>query len=765
MLCALAGVADCGLVTVVQAQANASASNTKAPPTPPRVLSLPAVPVAPDAQLPEAGRVEVQVLVKSDGTGAVERCTESEALCERVRDAMLQARFEPARRNGVAIASRVALVLVLTHDAENESAPAPASAQAGDASAAAAPVAPAPESEASAEFGATGRVRAIQQPGMRRLELAETRDLPGAFGDPFRAVEVLPGIVPVLSGLPYFYVRGAPPAGTLYIYDDIPVPTLYHLAIGPAVIHPRMVGPIRLYSGVAPARYGRLTGGVVVGEGPDVPDGRTHAEMELRLLDVSSYLQAPALGGTVTGAVRYGYPGLLLSIFSPTVGLAYWDYQLRYTGDTSARVRFDLVALGSYDSVGFSDRPQDNVTISFHRLEPRLIVRRGATEYGVAMMLGFDESSLSSRFRLQALRFGPRAWLEHRFSANTRLRLSGDATGVTGFFHSDMQDPQRRDSQVRNKLIGDVPARSLWGLQAELGLRPLPALELQLGARADAWVQGSGAEAVLDPRARVVVHASPEFDLHVAGGVVHQPAVFYIPLPGIVDVATDNGLQTAIQSEAGIGWDTPIDLRAEAQVFLHHYDNLVFTDAIALRDSFATICASIACNGVSVPDRTGGYSYGLEFFLRRPFTHRLSGVVSYTLAWSAVDDVAKLAYTPSWDVRHVTNVVAQWDMGGGFSSGARFSLRSGKLQGDFVIDDSLKLAREERRMPLFSRLDLELAYAWRTWWGRLRVSLEWFNATLAREPSEIVCTGQPRKCEVIYLPAIFLPNLGVRGEI
>ena len=48
------------------------------------------------------------------------------------------------------------------------------------------------------------------------------RDMPGAFGDPFRAIEALPGVVPIVSGLPYFYVRGSPPSGTLYVYDDIP---------------------------------------------------------------------------------------------------------------------------------------------------------------------------------------------------------------------------------------------------------------------------------------------------------------------------------------------------------------------------------------------------------------------------------------------------------------------------------------------------------------------------------------------------------------
>jgi hypothetical protein len=356
-------------------------------------------------------------------------------------------------------------------------------------------------------------------------------------------------------------------------------------------------------------------------------------------------------------------------------------------------------------------------------------------------------------------------WLEHRFSTTTKLRLSADLMGVAGQFSSQPSMNGNRGGTVRSSLVGDVPARSLWGVQAELGLRLLPPLELQLGARADAWVQGNGAESVLDPRARFILHATDDLDFHVAGGVVHQPAVFYLPLPGIVDVATDSGLQTALQSEAGVGWDTPLNLRAEAQLFLHHYSNLVFTDVLFLSDSLDTICSTINCGGAKVPKRIDGYSYGAELFLRRPVTERFSGFVSYTLAWSAVDPVVSLPYTPSWDVRHVGNLVLQWRIGGGFSSGLRLFVRSGKMHGEFVIDDRFHLARVEQRLPWFTRLDLELAYGWRTFWGRMRVSLEWFNATLAREPEELVCTGTPRVCSTIYLPAIFFPNLGLRGEI
>jgi hypothetical protein len=154
----------------------------------------------------------------------------------------------------------------------------------------------------------------------------------------------------------------------------------------------------------------------------------------------------------------------------------------------------------------------------------------------------------------------------------------------------------------------------------------------------------------------------------------------------------------------------------------------------------------------------------MELFLRRPITERLSGFLSYTLAYSSVGRVAGKPYTPTWDVRHVANLVLQWQIGGGFSAGLRWFLRSGKMHGDFLLDDARQLIREEARLPVFTRLDLETAYAWPTRWGRMRVALEWFNATMVREPFDATCSGIPRSCQTAYLPAIFFPNVSVRGE-
>jgi hypothetical protein len=115
----------------------------------------------------------------------------------------------------------------------------PAMTAAAAASVAAEPAAVAPA------YGARARVKLRVQQGSWQVSNEAARDLPGAFGDPLRVLDALPGVVPWASGLPYGYVRGAPPASVGYVFDDIPLPQLFHAALGPAVIHPRMTGSMR----------------------------------------------------------------------------------------------------------------------------------------------------------------------------------------------------------------------------------------------------------------------------------------------------------------------------------------------------------------------------------------------------------------------------------------------------------------------------------------------------------------------------------------
>ena len=97
-------------------------------------------------------------------------------------------------------------------------------------------------------------VRGSRPADSRALGRAEVREVPGAFGDPFRALDALPGVMPLATGSPYFYVRGAPPGNIGYFIDGVRVPYLFHVLLGPSVVNPAMVSRVELFPGAAPAR-------------------------------------------------------------------------------------------------------------------------------------------------------------------------------------------------------------------------------------------------------------------------------------------------------------------------------------------------------------------------------------------------------------------------------------------------------------------------------------------------------------------------------
>src|SRR5205814_158555 len=100
-------------------------------------------------------------------------------------------------------------------------------------------------------------------PAAARLTREESKQMPGALADPFRAIEAMPGVTPIASALPYFFVRGAPPGNVGYFFDGIRLPLLFHVFFGPSVIHPAMIQKVDLYRGGYPAEYGRFAGGIV----------------------------------------------------------------------------------------------------------------------------------------------------------------------------------------------------------------------------------------------------------------------------------------------------------------------------------------------------------------------------------------------------------------------------------------------------------------------------------------------------------------------
>ncbi|MET0389092.1 MAG: TonB-dependent receptor [Polyangiales bacterium] len=784
---------------------------------PPKVIRLAALRLPPDAPLPAKSELELFVLISADGSARPDQELPLPSLQLAAAEAIGRSEFQPAVARGVPVSARVRVRLRLvapqsgaterdvapaggspatpdTHaapaslppptgavgddapGASRHNAPTPADAVSGTTPRAAARAAPEPDADSGGSYGASARASFIA-PTVRRLKLQEMRDLPGAFGDPFRVIDALPGVVPQLSGLPYVYVRGAPPAGTVYYYDGIQVPGMFHLALGPAVVHPALIDEVDFYASVAPARFGRFTGGVLSGgPSPRPPPTRISGELELRVIDVTGKVELPLGGGSLSVSGRYGYPGPVVSLFSPQSSLDYWDYQTRLSLPLSGRDRFEFVWFGSYDAAGYENSlgVPSTFVLEFHRAEARLIRRAGPWELGSALQFGFERSQIDTGLRAHATRIGPRIYASYRGANGLLARVGADMFGSAGNLTA-AESIEEGPIQIRIPLTEDVAGRSVMGAYAELSVPVLERLRAELGVRADLWLTGSRSEAAVDPRLGATYRISDKLRWHGAVGLGHQPSVFLIPLPGIAEVGLEHGIQSAVQSETGLALDLPASLQLEGQLYVQRFSNMILPE-LAL-DQTAD-CAALPPDVAMATARcTGGYprssvwAYGLELFLRRSVTESLSGWINYTLGWARAESDTGERFRPTFDVRHVLNFVLQYRLGNGFSTGARVQFRSGKLASEIFLRD--RQLRYEQRLPGFFRADLHVSYGWRPHWGSLKVTLEWFNVSLSRESTDIQCRdgvgvgADPRNatpCTVQKAPALFFPNLGIRAE-
>lgn len=662
---------------------------------------------------------------------------------------------------------------------------APSDPPPSDAAAASRPASEAPEPPS---FSARAVVREAAPDG-KRLSNEEAARLSHSMGPSFSIVESLPGSVPVFSGVPYMIVRGATPSGTTSFYDGVPLPSLFHLALGPSLIEPFLMGPVQYYPGVAPARYGPRSGGVIFQEPAEASWMRTDTRLlEVRLLDSTGLINRKLEDGTVSAAWRYGNPGLMLGLLGLDATLSYYNYQVRYETGLSDRTRLLLTVLGSGDQLGERSAPQDDISLASHRFLARLTHRMGAVQFGSELMVGYDDSTLGTELSGSGLRVDPDLYLRWR-QGSTWLRagvhMSASAVqlrhGLTGPVEPTRGDRDNRinldpEDFLDGQPYRSVPIRNVSAAYTELHFEPLRDLRFDLGARGDLFLSGSQADAAFSPSLSARYRLAPTIDLHGGIGLAHRPHTSPLPIPGLNDVALDGGVEGVIQTEAGAELQFGRELKVDITGFYHRYLDVVYLElildcqgntdpnaaqAILTREDLASIC-----RGRGLPT-ANGESHGVELFVKRDLTRDLSGLLSYTLGFASATARDGTHFTPQSDVRHLFNTVLQYKLGAGFTLGLRGMFRTGKMAVNTIFDQGTQLVeRVEFRLPSFVRADIYATYAFRTSFARMEASLGFQNFTFSREAINRDCFAVNRdvQCRVDYQPYIVLPNAGLRAE-
>ncbi|EMY78599.1 TonB-dependent receptor plug domain protein [Leptospira weilii serovar Ranarum str. ICFT] len=144
-----------------------------------------------------------------------------------------------------------------------------------------------------------------------KLRFEEIKRMPGTFGEPLRAIETIPGVVPVSAfggGASNYVFRGADPNTNLYLYDDLPILYPFHFDGLTATINGNLIKSMDVYTGVLPANFNNALGGVIEIESPDKVE-RSGGNFLTSLWAASTNYQTTFANGKgyILGAVKVGY--------------------------------------------------------------------------------------------------------------------------------------------------------------------------------------------------------------------------------------------------------------------------------------------------------------------------------------------------------------------------------------------------------------------------------------------------------------------------
>ena len=593
----------------------------------------------------------------------------------------------------------------------------------------------------------------------------EIHRIPGTFGDPFRVVNVLPGVTSVMGLLPLPIVRGSSPGNTGTLLDGVRLPLLFHLLGGPSVIHPEFIDHVDFYPGGFPVNYGGYTGGIIDGVTRAARPDEHRIDMDLNLTQSGGFVRQPVpqLGMTATIAGRIGYPGILLSLLAPDVSLSYWDYQARFDGGRAGH-RWTVFFYGAKDELKTrqsSDMPLTTVLrFAFHRLDLRY--ERGDSSAGETyrLVFGYDDSLFGgSGNSTQAT--GDNGFGNGAYSVNPILRVHRSPTpwlqlrfGLESYAHS-VSNPASTSTTTSTPLqttVSNLFNRdgfySASGAFVEGVLKPTERLRLIPGLRMDVYDERQKPTSVtkwgFDPRLLVRYHLSDvEHGSVWLKGVVgryHQPPRLFIPIPGLDESSLNLGLlastQYSVGAEAKLGAAAEIDVNA----YYNDMDPVLFdltvnptsTDVQQPQPTQAPWEIPAANGGRQSRTLNGlfasraGRSYGLELLLRRREADRLFGWISYTLSRSdrRADDGQWHPF--DFDRLHVANVVAGLRLPRNWEFGTRFLFQTGT---PLTTIYGTNVARSDGQFRLDLRIDKRAV--WNKW--LLDFYVDVINTTVAAE--------------------------------
>ncbi len=643
-------------------------------------------------------------------------------------------------------------------------------------------------------FEITVRDRAKKRDDTTRTMKAEQfLTVPGANGDPVKAVQNLPGVSRAQGFSSQVVIQGSAPKDTSYLMDSHDVPLIFHFGGLTSVITPEAIEQVDYLSAGYGPEYGRALGGLVGlktrDPSPDQTKGFAFVDIfksgglvEGPLNDSSSYLLT----------ARYSYLGFILAEaakkekgFDLTVAPSFGDFAGIYKKKLSETDELKVLTILSHDELKFvlneplrtdpSLRGNFSNSTDFFRIIPQWQRRIGTDEaYRVSFGLGEDKFNVDAGdifLHTKAQVVTHRAEWEKRFKPSWVSYLGLDARYAreSAVFkvpnvsnEGGVRNPISSVESIERQLERDVWLLGpYWRNSVKV---PETAWTLMPSLRLDYF--SPTRETLPQPRLAARYDASPSLYYRAATGLYRQPPLVQELARGYgnPDLKSPSALHYTAGFDKDFRGDSSDGFTLQASLFLRTFDHLVVR-------STRTIDRDGVRSFENYNNEGSGRAYGTELLLR--YDHKpWSGWLAYTLSRSTRQQPGQSEYVFEYDQTHNINLVGAYETSGNWRYSSRLRYVSGNpytpvTGGVFDADNDVYLPVRggfySQRLSSFVQLDVRVDKKWIFDSWILTAYLDVQNATNRKNTESIGYSYDfSERQDVTGLP--LLPTFGLRGD-
>lgn len=628
----------------------------------------------------------------------------------------------------------------------------------------------------------------------KTLSRRQIFEMPGANGDPVKAIQNLAGVNRTQGFSSQIVIQGADPKDTAYDFDSHEIPLVFHFGGLSSVVMPEAVDSVDFYSAGYQSDRSRALGGLISlkTRSPEVSERNSKGLFyvdnlsmgglyESKINDTSSFL--------ISG--RYSYVGVFLKTafkdneaLDLTVAPEFMDITSVYQKKISESENLKISFLGSRDKLAFvfqepvrenpAIRGQFSNSVDFFRVVPQYSKKIDEkNNFKTSLGLGKDQIAVDigdRYFKLDTTNITTRGEWENQFSDQILQQLGWDNYYSTA--NVDLKIPIRRGTggidnpvsagddqiaKIRNSKINNLGLYYINQYKINTRLKLIPNL------RIDRFSQTK--ETFILPRFSTQYNLDDfRFYKFAIGQYAQNPE----PQESSQDFGNPE-IRSPRSNHYTFGYEQDFKkgdkygMSLAVNSFYRNFTNLIIQSSESVIRNGETVFEVYNNKGI-------GHSYGGELSIKYN-SEQLSSSLAYTYTKSRRSDPVNEEYSFQYDQTHNLNLIASYDFLNDWKISTRYRYVTGNpntpvvgaiYDADnetyFPIRGNIYSDRDKPFQQLDFRIDKKFILDRQIWTAYLDIQ----NILNIKNPEGFKYSfDYSEKIDVMGLPAI--PAIGIRG--